>query len=238
MAVIIIVVILVLIAICGYIRCNAKDARKRERNFYDIFFLFKFFEYLLRNDDWNEFVQNNMQIEVKRSIFELEKGMTKDSLGIEENYFLDLTNKNNTDEYEKKFGEENYKNFYIIYEFKLNKKNVKFCMVIGNIHNKMFHLLNHTVFMLNIDAQKLKMTLTESFAQPIYISSYTAAMQSLMFILQVLQEEPPKKFLRDGYTFFEETNIIIDHLKLQNIFVIGKTKETYDSEIHIFGKKT
>lgn len=231
MAVIIMVVILVLIAICGYIRYNAKGARKRERNFYDIFFLFKFFEYLLRMDVWNEFIENTMQIEVKRTIFELEKETNQELLGIEKDHFFDLTNKKNT------FDKKEYKNFYIIYEFKLSQKSVKLCIVISNIHNIMFQLINGTAFILNVDVQKMKMTLTESFTQPVYISSYTAAMQSLMFILQELQEELPKKFLRDGYTFFEETNIMIDSLKFQNNFYMGKTKRTYDTEIHIFGKR-
>ncbi|MBO5141643.1 MAG: hypothetical protein J6C46_01360 [Clostridia bacterium] len=207
-AIIIVAIILTLVAVCGYILYNIKNVRKNERNFYDIFVLYNFFCYIQNLFDWQEFIRSNERIIVKRRILIVKK--------VEDLYLLNFNKDNIFDlRTEETINEKSKMAYSLVYEFILSDKSIELCLVANNFYPIMFRLFANTEWILNIDENKVKMLVENSFKESVYIPSWNAATQSLSFIFH-------KEVQRYNDTINgtlrlvqkkEDTKIIIDILK-------------------------
>ncbi len=207
MAIIIGAIGLTFIAICGYVWYNVKKVRRKERNFYDMFFVTQFIIYLIKNKQIKVCIRPNDSIKVSRRVRCLKNlsELYNKEPNIESIYDLRKPNQAET---------KNKPIYCITYEFMFNSKSLVFCAIMNFLPNVMLKYIRNTSFTLNVDAQRRKLIANDSFNGKIYFNSDSSIFQSLKFIFQVEEQQ-----LLDSYGLFKvietraETKIIINYLK-------------------------
>lgn len=207
MAIIIGAIGFIFIAICGYVLYNVNKVRKKERNFYDIFFVTQFIIYLIKNKLIKQYIGPNDTIKVFRRVQCLKNLSELNTKERKIESVYDLRKQNQTETKNKPI-------YCLTYEFMLSDKNIVFCVILGILPNVMLRYIKNTSFTLNVDAQRRKIVPKDSFTGKIFINSDKSIFQSLKFIFQVEEQQ-----LNDFYGFFKgietrsETEIIISYLK-------------------------
>lgn len=212
MAIIIGAIILIIIAICGYVKYNVNILRKKERNFYDIFFLTMFFQFLLNSKQYNNFIKSNASIKVCRKIRIIKKASDINSLNYKYNKVFDLRN-------DKGIIEKNKFANCIIYEFIGENDKLELCLLTNYFYNKVYKYINNSSFLLDIDSKKIKMVLRDTFKGKIFLKSTLSIFQSLMFIYQVEEQGFSDMPFCNLINVFEETANLMEYLKTAFCYV-------------------
>ena len=176
LAIIIVAMFIILIAIGSYVVWRLKLLGEKERNFYDIFALIHFCMVIERFENWTEFIKNTETIFVTRSL------MKKEDVEEEEVVLLATDSE-----------------MIACFDFCYEEQIQTIYLTVPKIHQKKANMLFKGTFKCEIEPRKLKMLLTGSFEQKIFIISFQTAYQTLF-----LQLESERMDFRERYGKYME----------------------------------
>lgn len=172
MAIIIVAMILVFVAFGSLVIHEFALLQKSERDFYDMFALMHFFRFICENQQWEEFLNQTEKITViRRSVTEQDE-IKKQTISV---------------------------NNHVCYDFCLEDKTNSIYLEVEKVHQKKMKKLFKGSFKCDIDSQKVKMFLSGSFEQKIFIPTFEATIQSLDFVFSCLERD-----FKENFATYEE----------------------------------